>query len=95
MLNKIWAKVDKMPKKGVGFIEWVFFAVIAVISYIFFCHQDILVTAGHAVEYLNGYITDFYSACKATDGTYGANYLPTTFIIFAIWNIPMKLYFIF
>ena len=27
-----------------------------------------------------------------TDGLYGANYLPTTFIVFAIWNIPMKLF---
>lgn len=91
MLKKIWTKLDRIPKRGVGFLEWLMFAAIAVASYVFFCHQDILITAGHAAEYLHGHITNFYSACKATDGTYGANYLPTTFLIFAVWNIPMKL----
>ena len=50
-----------------------------------------LITAGHAGEYLKGHITDFYSACYKTDELYGANYLPTTFVLFAIWNIPMKI----
>lgn len=91
MNNKIWKKIDKLPDKGVGKIEWVLFAILAVFSYIFFCHQDILITAGHSIEYLNGHITDFYSACKETDGAYAANYLPSTFILFSIWNIPIKL----
>ena len=89
--SKRLSKLDKIPKNGIGIFECVTFVLIAIVSYVFFCHQDILVTAGHSIEYLNGHITDFYSACKKTDGTYGANYLPTTFILFAIWNIPMKL----
>lgn len=86
------SKIDTAPKKGVGIFEWAVFAVAAVIAFVFYCHQDILITAGHSVEYLNGHITDFYSACKSADGDYAANYLPSTFIIFAIWNIPMKLF---
>ncbi|MGN1328266.1 MAG: hypothetical protein ACI4V4_01045 [Eubacterium sp.] len=89
--DKFISKIDRLPQKSVGVFEWVIFAVAAIIAYIFFCHQDILITAGHSVEYLNGHITDFYSACKNTDGEYTANYLPSTFIIFAIWNIPMKI----
>ncbi|MGN1123861.1 MAG: ArnT family glycosyltransferase [Eubacterium sp.] len=91
MIKKAFGKIDKIPEKGVGVIEWVIFALFAVFSYIFFCHQDILITAGHSIEYLNGHITDFYSACYKVDGTYSSNYLPSTFIIFAIWNIPIKL----
>lgn len=91
MNNRIWKKIDKLPSRGVGKFEWVLFALLAIFSYIFFCHQDILITAGHSIEYLNGHITDFYSACKEVDGIYASNYLPTTFIIFAIWNIPIKL----
>lgn len=90
-MKKLWTKIDKVSKNGAGVIEWILFVAIAVLSYVFFTHQDILVTAGHSLELLNGHITDFYSACKKTDGTYGANYFPTTFIIFAIWNIPTKL----
>lgn len=91
-LRKIITKADRLPKKGAGAFEWVTFAAAVLIGYIFFCHQDVLITAGHAVEYLNGHITDFYSACKDTDGAYCANYLPSTFILFAVWNIPMKLF---
>lgn len=50
-----------------------------------------MITAGHSIEYLNGHITDFYTACKKVDGVYAANYLPSTFIVFAVWNIPIKL----
>lgn len=92
MNNRIFKKIDKLPNKGVGKFEWLLFALLAAFCYIFFCHQDILITAGHSIEYLNGHITDFYSACKKTDGAYTANYLPSTFILFAIWNIPMKLF---
>lgn len=91
MVKKLWSKIDAPSKKGVSALQWAIFILFAVFCYIFYCHQDILITAGHAVEYLNGHITDFYSACKETDGEYSANYLPSTFIIFAIWNIPMKL----
>lgn len=84
-------KADRLPKNGVGIIEWVLFVVSAIISYVFFCHPDILVTAGHSIEYLNGNILNFYSACTEVDGDYCANYLPSTFVVFAIWNIPIKL----
>lgn len=90
--NKFISKIDMLPKKGIGIFEWIIFAAAAIIGFLFFCHQDILITAGHSIEYLNGHVTDFYSACKNTDGEYTANYLPSTFIVFAIWNIPMKLF---
>lgn len=89
--NEFISKIDRIPRKGAGAFEWIIFAVAAVIGFVFFCHQDILITAGHSIEYLNGHITDFYSACKNTNGEYTANYLPSTFILFAVWNIPMKI----
>ena len=62
--NEFISKIDRIPRKGAGAFEWIIFAVAAVIGFVFFCHQDILITAGHSIEYLNGHITDFYSACK-------------------------------
>ncbi len=49
-------------------------------------------TAQHSYGYLDGRITDFYSASYEMDGEYGSNYLPLTFIMFAIWNLPLKLF---
>lgn len=64
---------------------------ITVIAFFFFCHEDILITAQHSYVLLEGHITDFYSSCKELNGMYGANYLPLTFLVFAIWNLPIKL----
>lgn len=75
----------------IGAGDWVVFAIIAVISFAFFCHIDILITANHSYAYLNGNIWDFYSACYSMKGAYSANYLPICYIVFAIWNIPLKL----
>lgn len=91
-LKRIYSKIDALPKGGVGAAEWILFSLLAIFCYVFYCHQDVLITAGHAAEYLNGHITDFYSACYKVDGSYAANYLPSTFILFAIWDIPMKLF---
>ena len=71
--------------------DWVGFAVISVCCFLLFCHADILITANHSYAFLEGRITDFYSACYEMTDTYSANYLPLTFLVFAIWNIPLKL----
>lgn len=86
-----------MPKtstpswRGVRWFDWAGFAVCAAACFLLFCHDDIGITAQHSLEYLNGHITHFYSACRNTMGSYSANYLPTTFLIFAAWNLPLKL----
>lgn len=67
------------------------FAIFALVCFFFFCYHDILMTAQHSYGYLDGRITDFYSASHEMDGEYGSNYFPLTFIIFAIWNLPVKL----
>ena len=59
--------------------------------------RDLLHTAGCSYGYLDGHFFDFYDYLAeygiAEDGTYGlhASYLPTIYLLFAIWNIPMKL----
>ena len=81
------------PDNRAMLTPWIVFGVCAVLCYLFFCYQDILATAQHAYSYLDGRIIDFYSASNEMDGNaYGANYLPTTFILFAVWNLPLKLF---
>ena len=52
-------------------------------------HYDIFHTMGSAVTYLNGHFRDFYEI-NAAALSY-TNYLPSTYIVFAIWGIPLKL----
>lgn len=69
---------------------------ISLICVLFFCHRDLLITAERSVGYIQSWnildnVTHFYSNSLKNLGDLGANYLPTTFIIFAIWNIPLKI----
>lgn len=70
-------------------IDWFIFIFFAVVSFFTFQQWDILHTGGSSFAYLNGHIWDFYDYNK----TYmqGNNYLPSTYILFAIWNIPIRL----
>lgn len=77
--------------------DWVI--LLALMAFCFLCYQmrDLYHTAGCSYGYLNGHIFDFYDYVNEVgigeDGTVGlgAAYLPTIYVIFAIWNIPMKL----
>ena len=84
--------------------NWDVFVWIAfiIVSALLFGHSDFLITAQRSYAYLNndgeaflsGVITnisDFYTKTWEMAGNYGANYLPSTFIVYAIWNIPYKL----
>lgn len=90
MKEKQWK--DRWINKDINIIDWFMFGLLALVGYLFFSHTDIVVTAQNSLQYLNGNLLDFYSQCKETSGTYGANYLPSTFIIFALWNLPLKLF---
>lgn len=71
--------------------------IISFLCVLFFNHRDILITAERSVGYIQNWnlfdnIAHFYSNSIENLGDSGANYLPTTFIIFAIWNIPLKIF---
>jgi hypothetical protein len=76
-------------KRILGFEDIMLYSAILIFSYFSFQHGDILHTGGSSFTYLNGHITDFYEANVKPFGV--NNYLPSTYIIFAIWNIPIKL----
>ena len=96
-LQKVSAKREKASlwlgdkENRYTLVPYIIFAFFAILCYVFFCYHDILVTAQHSYPYIDGNIFDYYTASHAIDNNYGSNYLPSTFIIFAIWNIPLKL----
>lgn len=88
--EKIRAWLNDRENRSV-LVPYIIFGIFALICYLFFCYRDILLTAQHSYAYLDGRIFDYYSASHEMDGTFGSNYMPSTFILFAIWNLPLKL----
>ncbi len=93
---------EKKLKNGINLVDYVLLGIIGLIGFLFFCHSDLLITAQRSYCYLDGdirsfwgnladNISHFYTKSWQMAGEYGANYMPSTFILFAIWNIPYKL----
>lgn len=70
-------------------IDWALFVLLAVICYFLMQHGDILHTGGSSFALLKGHILDFYDYNQAYFGA--NNYMISTYILFALWNIPLKL----
>lgn len=80
----------------INYKDIIFCMIISIVCVLFFNHRDILITAERSVCYIKDWhiidnICHFYSNSIENIGDLGANYLPTTFIIFAIWNLPLKI----
>jgi hypothetical protein len=76
---------DDPPAK----LDWIIFAVLAVACYLLFQHTDLLDTGGQSLSYLSGHFLDFYDYNKSVWGY--SSYLPSTYFVFALWNIPLRL----
>ncbi|MCI8507795.1 MAG: hypothetical protein HFJ06_04430 [Lachnospiraceae bacterium] len=77
-------------KENFEVLDWVILGGLICICFLFYQHGDITHTGGSSFAYLNGHFLDFYEYNKKIFGV--NNYLPTTYIIFAIWNIPLRLF---
>jgi len=86
-LNRIYRKLFVNNPNG---LDVYFYFAVLVFCYFVFNHGDILQTAGSSFTYFNGHINDFYEINKLLFVDTNT-YLPFTYILFAIWNIPIKL----
>jgi hypothetical protein len=58
-----------------------------IICFLFFLQPDLIHTATSSYAYLQGHIFDFYEYNKMLLG--GNDYLPTLYVIFSLWNMPI------
>ena len=58
-------------------------------SFFLFEHVDLFITAGNSFAILSGHVGDFYAYLNEVWGQ--ANYMITTFLVFAAWNVPVRL----
>lgn len=79
----------KTLAKNMSKPDWIIWGVLAFFCFISFQHSDIWHTGGSSIAYLQGHILDFYDYNVGTMG--GCAYMPTTYAIFAVWNIPVYL----
>jgi hypothetical protein len=71
--------------------DWLLFVLLAVACFFLFVQRDLEITADNSYLFLQGHILDFYSAVSTWWGAPTANYLPPTYLLFAIWNLPLFL----
>ena len=55
-----------------------------------FQHNDLLHTVQSSYAYLDGHFLDFYDY-NASTALSGNDYFPTIYIVFALWNLPLKI----
>ncbi len=89
-MEKNMAAAVSNEKKTVGLFDYIAFAVIAVMCFLSFQQGDIMHTAGSSFGYLEGHIFDYYD-WVANEYEIWDSYMPSTYILFAIWDIPLKL----
>ncbi len=80
----------QIAEKPLYWWDYLIFLAIALFCFFVFQHTDLRHTTGCSYGYLDGHILDFYDYCAEFD--IHPSYLPSTYILFAIWNIPMKLF---
>lgn len=71
--------------------DWILFGILAVFCYVSFVQGDLYITGNRSWWLWDGPFTNFYERSYEMTQSYGANYLPSTFILFAIWILPLKL----
>jgi hypothetical protein len=74
--------------------KYEFFLYILMFAFLFFSfqHGDLWHTVVSSFAYLNGHILDFYDYNATVPLIGGSEYMPSTFIAFAIWLIPARIF---
>ena len=90
MFSNILKQIRSITDKPLTVFDWVMFFVTAAGCFFIFQQGGILHTGGSSITYLCGHFLDFYD--YNVKPMIGNNYLPSSYILYAIWNIPLKLF---
>lgn len=86
---KILSSVRKILPKNIKTTYIFLYFGLLLLCFLLFQHGDLFHTSSSSYAYLKGHFTDFYDYNKTLVS--GNDYLPLLYIIFAIWNLPLKL----
>ena len=71
-------------------LDWILTFVILALLFVTCAHSDMKLT-GNRSFLMYQHFADFYQASYEQSGGYWANYLPSTFLAYAVWNLPLYL----
>ena len=87
-LRKLQSKIQ-IKNTDVTVWDWIVFALLAGFCYFTMQHNDLIHTGASSFALLRGHILDFYEYNAHHLG--GNAYMISTYLMFAIWNIPLAL----
>ena len=83
---------------SIRWYDWILLAALMLFMFLGYEMRDLFHTAGCSYGFLDGHFFSFYDYLEeygiAENGSVGlgAGYLPTVYLIFAVWNLPMKIF---
>jgi len=92
VINKIADKFKRILPDNLSFLDFVLYVLVVTSCYLLFQQTDLFHTSSSSYAYLNGHITDYYDYNNKIIAGEDPFYLPFIYIIFAIWNIPLKIF---
>ena len=93
--NRLTAStVDWFKKQddSLSVFDWILFFVLAAFCYVSFVQIDLIVTGNRSWQLYESNFFNFYDVMREFTGNDGANYMPTTFLLFSLWVLPLKLF---
>lgn len=78
------------PEKPFHIYDMVIFIILLVFCFFSYSQGDIIHSGFSSLAYLKGHFLDFYE--YNADLVSANSYLPSTYILFSIWNIPIELF---
>ena len=89
MIDRTMGKIRGIIPENLRGSDFILYILVIMGCYLLFQQADLFYTVSSSYAYLKGHIIDFYDY-NSQIVSKGA-YLPLIYIIFAIWNIPLKL----
>lgn len=90
MIHKTTANIRRLLPENLSPADFVLYVLTLVGCYLLFQQTDLFHTSSSSYAYLNGHIADYYDYNSRVIVGDDPFYLPLIYIIFAIWNIPLK-----
>ncbi|HJB16177.1 MAG TPA: EpsG family protein [Candidatus Blautia excrementipullorum] len=85
-----WSGMRFFSRNELCRLDWILSFLILAFLFVTCAHSDVKLT-GNRSFLMYEHFTDFYQASYEQSGGYWANYLPSTFIAYAVWNLPLYL----
>ncbi len=90
-MQKTTAHIKRLLPDSLSPADFVLYVLVVAGCYVLFQQTDLFHTSTSSYAYLNGHLADYYDYNNSILPGWDL-YLPLVYILFAIWNIPLKVF---